>query len=117
MSGSSRGDAYYQTAFVSGKETRAYNRGEVEKQVNWLAQLATMLRSVQGRKQIVYLSEGFDARMIQGRDFLRDKEEQHSETEAIISGHPGAVDSDARFGSATQLSNLSRMEQAFRSSD
>ena len=73
LAGSARADAFYKNEFVSGKEGQHYTRGQVEKQVNWLTQLATMLRSVQGRKQIVYLSEGFDGRMIQGRDVRHSK--------------------------------------------
>src|ERR1041384_2780468 len=116
VSGSARADAFYKTAFVSGKEGQGYTRGQVEKQVKWLEQLATMLRSVQGRKQIVYLSEGFDARMIAGRD-ARDKEEALLENDAIMAGSLAKVDSDARFGSSGEMSNLSRMEHAFRGSD
>lgn len=84
--------------------------------MNWLGQLATTLRSVKGRKQIVYLSEGFDARMVQGRD-VREKDDALSENDAVMSGKLYNVDSDMRFGSGQQLNNLARMERAFHGSD
>jgi hypothetical protein len=84
--------------------------------VNWLAQLGNLLRSVQGRKQIVYLSEGFDARFISGRE-ARESEDHLAETDAVATGRVWEVNSEARFGDATQLTNLARMQKAFRGSD
>src|SRR5207245_7829492 len=43
-------------------------RQRIEKEVDFLGQLAKTLRAVPGRKQIVLLTEGFDARYLQGRD-------------------------------------------------
>ena len=46
----------------------AYTRARVEKEVDYLGQLAKMLRAIPGRKQIIFLSEGFDPSVVQGRD-------------------------------------------------
>lgn len=84
--------------------------------MNWLAQLGTMLRAVQGRKQVVYLSEGFDPQFIQGRD-NRATEQTLAESDAAVVGRVWDVNSDLRFGNATQLTNLVRMQKAFHNSD
>ena len=62
------------------------------------------------------LSEGFDASLIQGRD-MRDQAGQQDDLDAITRGNLAKVDSDRIFGSATQLTNLARLERAFRGSD
>src|ERR1043166_6382372 len=94
-------------------ERHDYDRGRVQKQIDWLGELATMMRALPGRKQVVFLSEGFDGKLIQGRDAAQAK----ADNEAIIRGDIAQIDSDAVFGSATQLTNLNRLEHAFRGSD
>src|SRR5437763_4040544 len=93
-----------------------YVRTRVEKQVDYLGQLAKTLRAVPGRKQVILLSEGFDAKYLQGRD-ARDTEGATRENDAVTSGQYWKVDSDARYGSSSSLSMLDRMAQAFRASD
>ncbi len=103
-------------AEVTENQSRAYDRSRVDKQIKWLADLGMTLRSVGGRKQVVLLSEGFDATLVQGRD-MRDLAGEQSDLDAITSGDLSKVDSDRIFGSATQLTNLARLERAFRGSD
>jgi hypothetical protein len=103
-------------AEVAANQNRAYDRARVDKQINWLSDLGMTLRGVPGRKQVVLLSEGFDASVVQGRD-MRDRDQMEADRNNIERGNLSAVDSDRIFGSATQLTNLSRMEQAFRGSD
>src|SRR5438105_10383247 len=93
-----------------------YVRARVEKQVDYLGQLAKTLRAVPGRKQVILLSEGFDAKYLQGRD-ARDLEGATRDNDAVTSGQYWKVDSDARYGSASAISLLDRMAQAFRASD
>ncbi|HEV7427935.1 MAG TPA: VWA domain-containing protein [Thermoanaerobaculia bacterium] len=93
-----------------------YVRTRVEKQVDYLGQLAKTLRAVPGRKQVILLSEGFDAKYLQGRD-ARESEAANRENDAVTSGQYWKVDSDQRYGSASSLSMLDRMAQAFRASD
>src|SRR4029079_4979501 len=90
-----------------------YDRGRVQKQIDWLRDLAAMMRGLPGRKQVVFLSEGFDGKLIEGRDAAQAK----SDNEAVIRGDFSQIDTDAVFGSSTQLTNLNRLEQAFRGSD
>jgi VWFA-related protein len=98
------------------RSNEQYVRARVEKQVDYLGQLAKTLRAVPGRKQVILLSEGFDAKYLQGRD-VRDTEAANRDTDAVTSGQYWRVDNDARFGSSSSLSLLDRMAQAFRASD
>jgi VWFA-related protein len=93
-----------------------YVRTRVEKQVDYLGQLAKTLRAVPGRKQVVLLSEGFDAKYLQGRD-ARESEAANRENDAVTSGQYWKVDNDQRYGSSASLTMLDRMAQAFRASD
>jgi VWFA-related protein len=98
------------------RSNEQFVRARVEKQVDYLGQLAKTLRAVPGRKQVILLSEGFDAKYLQGRD-VRDTEGATRDNNAVMSGQYWNVDSDARYGSASSLSLLDRMAQSFRASD
>jgi VWFA-related protein len=93
-----------------------YVRARVEKQVDFLGALAKTLRAVPGRKQIVLLSEGFDASVVSGRD-SRNAGETVQENESVLRGQGYLVDSDTRFGNTSSQSFVSRMAQFFRGSD
>ncbi|HXH37543.1 MAG TPA: VWA domain-containing protein [Thermoanaerobaculia bacterium] len=93
-----------------------YVRTRVEKQVDYLGQLAKTLRAVPGRKQVILLSEGFDAKYLQGRD-IRDTAAAARDNDAVTSGQYYRVDNDARYGSASSMAMLDRMAQTFRASD
>jgi VWFA-related protein len=93
-----------------------YVRTRVERQVDYLGQLARTLRAVVGRKQVILLSEGFDAKYLQGRD-ARESEAANRDNDAVTSGQYWKVDNDARYGSSASLTMLDRMAQAFRASD
>lgn len=108
-----KGQVMQDRAQMRVSQDRSYDRGRVQKQIDWLSDLGTMLRSLPGRKQVVFLSEGFDGTLIQGREARAAK----SDNEQIIRGQLTEIDSDAVFGSATQLTNLTRLEHAFRGSD
>jgi len=98
------------------RSNEQYMKARVEKQVDYLGQLAKTLRAVPGRKQVILLSEGFDAKYLQGRD-VRDIAGATRDTNSVTSGQYWNVDSDARYGSSSALSQLDRMAQAFRASD
>ena len=93
-----------------------YVRAQAEKQIEGLAALAKTLRAVPGRKQIIFLSEGFDPKFVQGRD-ARSMAEQQAENEQVLSGQSFNVDTDARYGTSSSLTLLDRMAQTFRGSD
>ena len=100
----------------AARNNQHYLRQKVDSEVDALGQLARTLRAVPGRKQIIFLSEGFDASVLQGRD-ARASTEQSTENEAVMHGQIWNVDSDARYGNSSSLTVLDRMVQYFRQSD
>jgi VWFA-related protein len=100
----------------AGKAEDQYNRQKIDRQVNLLAGLAKTLRSVSGQKHLVLLSEGFDPRLIQGRD-AGVSSQQVVENAAAESGEIWNVDNDNRFGSATSMSLVDRLAEAAKRSD
>src|SRR5260370_38497756 len=93
-----------------------FNRGRIERQVTLLGSLARTLRMLPGRKQVVFFSEGFDPRLVQGRD-VRAMSESMEEMSQVEHGEAYKVDSDLRYGNSTSLSILDQMSRAFRGSD
>jgi len=93
-----------------------YNRSKIDRQIGLLSGLAMLLRNVSGHKDIVLLSEGFDPRLIQGRDASLDPQ-QIEEWQAAERGEVWKIDSDNRYGSATSISILQKMAQMFKRSD
>jgi len=57
-------------------------------------QLGNALRRIDGRKQVVYFSTGFNSTMLVGQD----QPEQTRTAEAIVAGRLWEVDSDSRYG-------------------
>ncbi|HKS24613.1 MAG TPA: VWA domain-containing protein [Thermoanaerobaculia bacterium] len=92
----------------SARQNRETVRGEAEKEMDFLGDLAKTLRGIPGKKQVVLLSEGFDPRFVQG-----------SEAREDLSYAPSVYDSndDKRFGSNSASSALRRMAETFRGSD
>lgn len=101
----------------NAKMEEQYSRQKAERQIGLLAGVARVLDSVRGQKHVVLLSEGFDPRVVQGRDVTSSRSEQMTENQAVERGEIWNVDSDARFGSSSSLSILRKMGEAFRRSD
>ena len=116
---SSRGDVENQIVDIAREQNRLddmYNRSKIDRQISLLGGVARLLRRVSGRKHVILMSEGFDPRLIQGRDAQRD-EQQVEEMLAVERGEVWKVDSDNRYGSATSISILRQMVEMFRRSD
>src|SRR4051812_2083915 len=111
---SARDMAELQVRFTRSNEEAISVR--VQKQVDFLAELARTLRAVPGRKQVILLSEGFDAKYLQGRD-ARDTKANARDFEAATHGEVWNGESDQQYGSTSNQSTLDRMVRAFRSSD
>jgi len=76
--------------------------------------LARLMNGVQGRKYVVYLSEGYDSSVITGS--VSD-EDQAKMSESAMSGEIWDVDSSARFGNTSAGNDVEQMLEAFRRSD
>ena len=100
----------------AGKAEDQYNRQKIDRQVNLLAGLTKALRAVRGQKHLVLLSEGFDPRLIQGRD-AGSTSQQVTENTAVEHGEIWNVDNDNRFGSSTSMSLVDKLADVARRSD
>lgn len=81
------------------EQTYLHNIGTL---LEGLDNLAGALRGVEGRKQILYFSAGFDARVLVGQW----GSEQRSQGEAVSRGQLWEVDSMARFGDSRMRETL-----------
>ena len=93
-----------------------YMRTRIDRELSALGQLAEMLRAVRGRKQIVFLSEGFEARLVIGRD-AQDSNADAQENRKIAGGNISAVDLESRYGSTATMDMVGQMAKYFRGSD
>lgn len=75
--------------------------------------LARALRGVEGRKQVLYFSAGFDARMLVGQW----GSEQKANAESVAEGRLWKVDPRARFGDSRLRDNLSRATRSLAAAD
>src|ERR1043166_6440787 len=94
----------------------AYNRGNIDRELNLLGGLSQVLRAVRGQKHLVLLSEGFDPRLIQGRDAGNDKV-KGTESQNIEGGAFWTVDNDNRYGNVSSMRLLDKMVQIAKRSD
>jgi VWFA-related protein len=79
-----------------------------------VADLAGLMAGVHGRKQVIYLSEGFDASLLQGTD---DEKEKVRMRDLVIGGRGYEVDSEERYGETRSANVLEKMMEQFRRSD
>lgn len=94
------------------------DRGEAQGRVAALTtafeDLAKVLHEAEGRKYVVYLSEGFDASIITGS---QDAKRQMEMAEEIIRGESHRNDAEERYGSTGTLTAVQKMLEEFRRSD
>lgn len=93
-----------------------YNRTRIERQLRLLSDLGRTLRVLPGRKQVIFFSEGFDPRLVRGRDARASADEQDDVRQAT-SGNVWRVDSDARYGSSMTMTLIEEMARSLRGSD
>jgi VWFA-related protein len=105
--------------FKAKQEEEAMNRESEKAAVDSLAdsfaELARLMRSVSGRKEVLFFSEGFDSALVQGT--TETEEEQRVQDEGSEVGAIWRVDSEKRFGSAEAAADLERMLEELRRSD
>ncbi|HEY6320034.1 MAG TPA: VWA domain-containing protein [Thermoanaerobaculia bacterium] len=76
--------------------------------------LARLMASVHGRKQVIYLSEGFDTSIVHG---VESAEDQGKIAAQSIAGEGYLTDSDARYGNTRGANVLEKMMEEFRRAD
>lgn len=91
-------------------------RSRLRGQFKQFSGVARALDRLKGQKQVILLSEGFDPKLVQGRQDLSAQGSQ-AQNAAVESGEVWKVDSDDRFGSATSSREIEEMATIFRRSD
>src|SRR3954469_9136220 len=71
-------------------------RQRIEREIDSMGNLAGSLRMVSGRKQVVLLSEGFDAHFLQGFDARGSKEQTKMQTQ-LVYGNQEKIDTDKMY--------------------
>ncbi len=99
---------------ASDKANQVVLQTKVKALTRSFTDLSRVMASVQGRKYVVYLSEGFDSTVVQGSV---DQAEQDKMTESALSGNIWEVDSDKRYGSTSSSNDVEKMLEAFRRAD
>ncbi|HEX8172296.1 MAG TPA: VWA domain-containing protein [Thermoanaerobaculia bacterium] len=111
---------YAELALEHNLATQPFNdtqmRNRLRVQLNNFGRIAQVLNHLHGQKQIILLSEGFDARLVQGREDLLSPQSRE-EVDQVFYGQAFKVDSDQRYGNTTASRDVSEMAELFRRSD
>ncbi len=91
-------------------------RTRIRTQLVNFAGIARSLDRLHGQKQVILLSEGFNASLMTGRQDLGSKQTRE-ENDAVLSGEIWTVDSEQRFGSSSGASEIQQMADFFKRSD
>ena len=105
---------FQQLARLEGRADRQTRKNDVTAMSRSLADLAKLMAGVEGKKYVVYLSQGFDSEFMLG---TTDEETIRNNREAAVSGEREKIDSEQRFGDTRISSGLHRMLEEFRRAD
>ncbi len=96
------------------EDDRRYEAQRLTDYTRALSDLAKLMASVEGRKYVVLLSEGFDSSIVLGSTNEAERAEQQAAAEK---GEIWKVDSNARFGNTKSANDLEGLVEALRRSD
>lgn len=99
------------------RDQRAFQRNQIFSYTRSLAALAKALTNLKGRKTVVYFSEGFESRLLLGREDLASAEAQTEALSIAFGKGPELADSDQRFGNTQLQTAVNRMLEEFRRAD
>ncbi|HEX4959245.1 MAG TPA: VWA domain-containing protein [Thermoanaerobaculia bacterium] len=98
---------------VAGAD-RVAQRNHVNNFTRSLSDLARQMAVVEGRKYLVFLSEGFDSGLVQGNP---DSARQEEMRENVLHGEAWRIDPEERYGIASTGNDVERMLEEFRRAD
>jgi VWFA-related protein len=107
-------DTFKQFSLASEHAEASAQKAAITAYTRSMADLAKMMGSVDGRKMVVYLSEGFDNSLIGGTTDLK---EQNDMAASSQSGEIWNVDSEKRYGNTSTANNVEKMLEEFRRAD
>ncbi len=99
---------------ASDRANQEVMKNKVKALTRSFSDLARLMNGVQGRKYVVYLSEGYDSSIIAG---TASDEAQAQMSESAMAGDIWDVNSEDRFGDTSAGNDVERMLEAFRRSD
>ncbi len=102
---------FEEMARLGGAHERRVAQNQVTALTASFTELANMMASVDGRKHVVYLSEGFDAAAGTGRGSDEDT------ALAVARGETWEAEGDQLYGSSQVQNDVERMLEAFRRAD
>lgn len=98
----------------SGKAQRNVDSARVSSYLSSFGELAKLLSTVEGKKHVVMLSEGFDSSLLVGSF---DAEAQMRQAEAASQGAVWEVSSEERMGRSSELNFMEKVLEEFRRAD
>ena len=107
-------DTFQQVTVASERANASAQKAAVAAYTRSMADLAKMMGSVDGRKMVVYLSEGFDSSLLTGTASLQ---EQNDMAASAQSGEIWNVDSQKRYGDTKTMNTVEKMLEEFRRAD
>jgi len=107
-------DTIKQFSIASDRANNSALKAAVAAYSRSMADLAKMMGSVDGRKSVIYLSEGFDSSLLTGSASVQ---EQNEMSEMAATGESYNVDSEKRFGDTKTMNNVEKMLEEFRRAD
>ena len=95
---------------------RGNQAGRIEAMTEGMGALAGWMASVEGRKHVVFLSEGMPTNILYGNQGLteEDRAAQIDQNEAVLQGRTWEVDQENTFGASAAQSAMERMLRMFR---
>lgn len=110
--------AYLSVLAVGQERARqAYERGRITAWSRALSSTARALAAIDGRKHVIYFSEGFDGSLLFGRDASRPNSRADIDQRRREIGQLWLVDQDNTFGNSSLQNDITEMIEVFRRSD
>jgi VWFA-related protein len=107
-------DTFEDYSAAASRADRARQAELVQRLTLSFAQLAKLMSSVEGRKYVVYLSQGFDSSLLSG---TVDNVKQQEMQDASLSGEGYTTNSDERYGDTKSGNQVEKMLDEFRRAD
>ena len=109
----------------SGRAQAAQQKQVITGMTRSLADLAKLMSGIEGRKYVVYLSEGFDSKLVEGNlgsstsdtGSLGEERPANANTNVSETGEVWNVDSTERYGDSKTGNDVSKMLEEFKRSD
>ena len=103
------------TGLALDRSQRSFDRNRIEGYTRTLGDLARNLAAVDGRKHVILFSEGFDSRLLLGRE--AGSSEEDVDAAEINAGRIWFIDNDNRYGNTELQKAIHSMVEEFRRGD